>query len=791
MAQSSSDHLDPNSQPGQSHNSFEMQANAFPFASLPTRPQPVRSSSSGINSTTLLLTEDDSDTSSQQQAKPESRSKRSYFRYFCTTFRLLIIYSILAKVGGWDIPEDEKAAFYKSRRLAFVKSLIHWLPVSVAVTLVFLNIWQYYIGGELAGPEGQDAQKLAALQFAAKLHELLMLASLSTIVFAYIRYQMAFGDGVTIGMVFAGQQFQSISNLWSIEFWSAVYNARNHASGVRRQRWFLVTLITCATLLGVSVGPSSANLMRPRLDWWPSGGSTFYLNVSQDALYSRTLDAYDVPQHCSTASQDAYCPSSGFEAIADQLLPFWLRATPLQSLPESIRVSDPLAVREMRVFYRSRNDGAGIIWSNPWTHAYVGLAAVADGVAEITRLWAYAARNAAKGKRFEYRLDASFSVDSYQPVVMTYCMPWSAYGLNRSGSNFTLYFPMPFSGVGLGSSGETLQESMSYYNDYVVDTLPAISSWLRGAVFDGTAAAINWINDTTILNRTGSSLLAVVALPAVVAGTPQYLCCNINMSRSAVTLVGTRNEPKVVRSVERGGATLDIFPTTAWAALTNPYLPSLGMDAFAYLAAAGGVSNATAPRTSPLDRVYAIESIIASMLANGLARMPYRASLVGNLKGLKDPSNEWSGGAWADELMPEGELGYGGNAYELPSDLTSPTTTLTVQARANGYAYSTEGATQKAALVVLCLYCVMAVVHTLYNLYTGLSSSTWDTEPELTALAVNSERSVAMHNTGAGIHSIKTMEQVVKVRTKDDRLELVFHDTIPGGKTVEPGHVYH
>lgn len=144
----------------------------------------------------------------------------------------------------------------------------------------------------------KDTQKLAALQFAAKLHELLMLASISTVMFAYIREQMAFGAGVTLGTLFAGQQFSNISNLWSMEFWSAVYDVRAGSFGPRRPRYYVVALITLATILGVSVGPCGAVLMRPRLDWWPSGGTNFWLNGTHDALYTDNPDSGAVPASC-------------------------------------------------------------------------------------------------------------------------------------------------------------------------------------------------------------------------------------------------------------------------------------------------------------------------------------------------------------------------------------------------------------------------------------------------------------------------------------------------------------
>lgn len=63
--------------------------------------------------------------------------------------------------------EERKVAIYRNRFYAVVRSTVHIAPVTAAMALVVLNAAQYYVGGELAGPVGQDDQKLNALQFAA------------------------------------------------------------------------------------------------------------------------------------------------------------------------------------------------------------------------------------------------------------------------------------------------------------------------------------------------------------------------------------------------------------------------------------------------------------------------------------------------------------------------------------------------------------------------------------------------------------------------------------------------
>lgn len=132
--------------------------------------------------------------------QPRPKDKKHYFRTCCNTLRLQIVYTLWSKVTGRNVPEEEKTLFYKSRRLALVRGLIHLVPFGVALGLVILNLVQYYIGEELKGTSGQDSEKLAALQFAAKLHELLMQASLGTLLFSCVRHELAFGEGITLGM---------------------------------------------------------------------------------------------------------------------------------------------------------------------------------------------------------------------------------------------------------------------------------------------------------------------------------------------------------------------------------------------------------------------------------------------------------------------------------------------------------------------------------------------------------------------------------------------------------------
>lgn len=181
------------------------------------------------------------------------------------------------------------------------------------------------------------------------------------------------------------------------------------------------------------------------------------------------------------------------------------------------------------------------------------------------------------------------------------------------------------------------------------------------------------------------------------------------------------------------------------------------------------------------------------MLANGLARMSYNASMVGTLKGM-NASNAWQKQVpWMDDVLPKAELGYGGDPWNISSSQKAGATQFTMIALAYGYAYGSEGAAQKASIAVLLLYILLAVSHFVYSAKTGKTSSSSDTSPELAALALNSERTQQMPNTGAGISNLTSFEEPIWIRAlTDGRVQFVLRDTRHAGneRKLVTGKVY-
>jgi hypothetical protein len=156
--------------------------------------------------------------------------------------------------------EIPKAATEHDRWRALAKCSKHLLPVGIIASLLALNFstisWM--------APEGanQDA-RLNALQFAAKVHEIHLLSSLSLIVLDHVQFELLRGRGIPIEGLFAGFQVGDVASLWKPGLWTTPPAKNKSTHGALLALLFVVSII-----VGAVSGPSSAILMLPSLDLW-------------------------------------------------------------------------------------------------------------------------------------------------------------------------------------------------------------------------------------------------------------------------------------------------------------------------------------------------------------------------------------------------------------------------------------------------------------------------------------------------------------------------------------------
>ncbi len=258
----------------------------------------------------------------------------------------------------------------------------HLLPVSAAILLVSLNFRSYYIGGELASPSSHDDVKLSGLQFAAKLHEITMQGSISVIVVGLVRQELVAGEGIPFGAIFGSLQISDISYIYSKEFVGTL--RAKFAKRIVKVR--LITLLVIGTFLAVTAGPSSAIIMRPRLDNWPAGGTDFYLNATVGEIWPSIVDASTIPTSCHNITADTTCISRDWQSVLDQLLAYWPRLTDTATMPESLQINGPESTRLM---YTRETQG---LYGFFETIATIQMSNLADSLAEAGRLWTIAAK---------------------------------------------------------------------------------------------------------------------------------------------------------------------------------------------------------------------------------------------------------------------------------------------------------------------------------------------------------------------------------------------------------------
>lgn len=139
--------------------------------------------------------------------------------------------------------------------------MVHLLPVSINFVLLGL-----YVRRVSWTPPWPTTNVLNALQFAAKVHETLMVASLVTIMLHHIRYRLLSPDprGLPLGLITSPFRLLDITFLWSREFLATLRNPRS----LRTAEVITIVIHLFLFILAAVLGPASAISMLPRMGEW-------------------------------------------------------------------------------------------------------------------------------------------------------------------------------------------------------------------------------------------------------------------------------------------------------------------------------------------------------------------------------------------------------------------------------------------------------------------------------------------------------------------------------------------
>jgi hypothetical protein len=207
------------------------------------------------------------------------------------------------------------------RGVVLLRYWIHVLAIlatGAAATLNFLNVF-------LMDSDDENAiAKIAAFQFVAKLHEAIMLGSVSLAMIDYIRQGLLSADGMPLGYVLSPVMYNNIDWLLSASFWTNRPTNRQILSHSFNSRSsvppFLV--IVLAIVFANVAGPMSAVAIVPRLGWSNSDVADMFpafWNISASAFRPETMEATALSRECSSvgAASIGGCPAYGSKAVAN------------------------------------------------------------------------------------------------------------------------------------------------------------------------------------------------------------------------------------------------------------------------------------------------------------------------------------------------------------------------------------------------------------------------------------------------------------------------------------------
>ncbi|MCJ1357082.1 MAG: hypothetical protein MMC33_007078 [Icmadophila ericetorum] len=591
-----------------------------------------------------------------------------------------------------DFVEPKKVAIQYSQWAAGLKSLIHLIPLGVAILEIVRNWQGRYIGATF------DLQSY--YQFAAKAHEILIQASLGTVLLSFILRGLA-GKGLPFGALLSGLQFTQVSYMWSTELWSSVFAQGFYLS---KKLAFLAIALTCG-LIAATSGPSSATLLIPRLGFWPLLFIHVVVNSTSQDIWPNSVTIEGIPPGCTYVSEtplDLACPAADSAEIVQVLLDLFAAGpylNPINPQSNSTLVSGEAlgfqSVGEIAnrycVFTTCPHESDQVCASCPQE-------IVERATFDADTVWI---GDFAGFSNVTY-LDILFDVDAnyVQPYTIANCLADTIENADDPG---LLELP------GLVSNDCTTDNSIARPSELLGFRLSWVSLPLSifnesaiGAVLfhprDSDGQSAQNITVCTIGAGWGSSALhSDIRLESsffsTIAGVPeffqtvQYSVFGVELGVPAFTIGQEYAYPQQRISISQ-----------EWAELLNPlFLLPGGSNTSAineYMLAA----------SAPTSNLF-VAKILSMMLTTGLSRI---------------------GADLVIEVL---------TSSSIPCQ---DCLTFDIQPSLQGWAYTSDGVLTKLSICVMFCYYLLAFGHTIYLLTTGLTSGAWNTAAEVVALTMNS-----------------------------------------------------
>ncbi|KAK3994420.1 hypothetical protein QBC44DRAFT_348974 [Cladorrhinum sp. PSN332] len=714
--------------------------------------------------------------------------------------------------------ESPKILIRKSRWAAFARCAVHLLPAAVSIGLVFINIRGYFIGIRLHGLGGSDSFGMALLQVAAKTQELLVVASMATIIFHVMRARLFSDDGVPLGLLASGWSFQRFGYFWSAEFWGGLLPIFRQPSRGFKGLAF-VGLLVLAGILAMVAGPAAAIIMIPRVMDFSSGGGVYWLNGTANQLWPSILDeAYVDTLNCSRPRAqvtDPSCPSAGFSTFHHHYSNWWSNSDLTRITFELLDTQ----IRKMAYYIAPIDDNI-----DAWSYTTHTPTAVLQDAMRDLHFKAINHLNTVKSHQFfrpDYLQEAKtkrYEVDTNVPLVRTACRQNLGSAKDQWYKDLTEVGKLKFPTLYLNEklfSGERNGEVVRMVRNMTV-----------------TATVRNFLTRRRILRREGDTwemtnntqaIPPVLAIPVIIKSDETsklsliiakrigrsnetdnwgMIACSIDARWAKARSVIESNDEYTMRphrfptgqvtnlvrtellvgnadkmttpdfKPPNDGSMTPIELTPEWYNKLAPsipytYIPSNPSSRYKNVNRTTVESllelillpehggPATLLGKEPDVMVRSIEQMLSMIFADGLSR-------TGNT--MHQNSSTLLGGReygdWniTDTALAKRLVRPGGpvEVFPLPSTLRPESSTrMAMRATYTGYVMAARSWFDYLCMAIMLLHAVAALAHTGWMLWYGETSEAWDSISELVALAQRSSPpSEEMGNEGASLENV-------------------------------------
>ncbi|KAH7128903.1 hypothetical protein EDB81DRAFT_906601 [Dactylonectria macrodidyma] len=662
-----------------------------------------------------------------------------------------------------------RVVMFKDRLATALALWYHFPPILVVIVMTRYLIHGYFVGNVLQGPSpGKDQPKLVGLQIMAKLHELLMVGSLASLIFTLIRMELCKGRGVPFSAITAKFHIADVSFLWSKEFIAICLG--DFSSPISKR--LLVTLIAICTALTVALAPASATVLIPQSRMWEAGGTELWFNSTKDHMWPLNInESHILGQDCLVAG-DPQCPSAHWHILNigfARTLPW--KGEKRFSHDHNLNVPG----NGSEVVIKVHTASPPVTFDSVAMVPHMGLS---RAISDNAILWDDATQKAwLRGySRFKLRTSERFEMRAPSYKSYTRCQGMNyAVGASISDDDAAPIFPDPRK---QGNPGNRILKN------------PELRTW-RSQILNATEPDVLWLSSGSW--KTYASLRVAVAIPDSTFPTHFHVYgCFMDVRRSetlysqAMSYFQVHSDDsdfripaKKRRLINAWGRDVNASHITTeqvqispdYLQYLNPRLTKESKDTvFSQLALSSRLWTPKEPGIGS-SNAYHLEAILNVMLLNGLARIDPHTTTVGTLR---DKDTEWWKGVLPD---PKDVFAFGsenGTAYDVTDAEKEGSVSYHLKVYAGGYGYYLVDGSSVGGLAILWLYVVVISPFIVWSVYTGTTSTSWDSMGEMLALAMKSPipPESQLVGTSAGISSFVPLRERYYLRDSDGRLIL-------------------